>query len=210
LWRRERRDWIEQIRRGERSAWARLVREQHPRIYAMLVHLTRDRHAAEDLCQETFAAAWAGSGSFAGDCAIGTWLYRIAYRKFLDARRGRAAKSRAAQLDAEASYSPDPLAGLLIEEQQRALHDAMARIGDDAARAAIVLHYLQGLSYREMVQVTGEPVGTVKWRTKAALEQLGRLLGAAATTTRNDESTRDQRADPAAAGDAVAADTSGT
>jgi len=204
LW--QRRRWIEQVRRGDADAWAQLVRDHHGRIYAMLARLTRDRHAAEDLCQETFAAAWSGIGGFAGDCAIGTWLYRIAYRKFLDARRSvRSATANARSLSDDVSAVVlDPAANLAVEEHRRAIDEALARM-DEAERVAVVLHYLQGLNYREMADVTGEPVGTMKWRTKVALEQLAGLLGA-----KNDhEQTRNARTDPTAADDAVAADSAG-
>jgi len=43
-------------------------------------------------------------------------------------------------------------------------------------RDVIVLHYLQGLSYRELAEVLGQPTGTVKWRTREALENLRRAL----------------------------------
>ena len=43
-------------------------------------------------------------------------------------------------------------------------------------RDVIVLHYLQGLSYQELAQVLGQPTGTVKWRTREALENLRRAL----------------------------------
>ena len=48
---------------------------------------------------------------------------------------------------------------------------------DAAERAVLVLHYLQGLSYREMAAVLDEPTGTVKWRTAEALNRLRALLG---------------------------------
>jgi DNA-directed RNA polymerase specialized sigma24 family protein len=42
----------------------------------------------------------------------------------------------------------------------------------------LVLHYLQGLSYREIADVTGEPTGTVKWRIRLALDRMRTLLTA--------------------------------
>src|SRR2546429_6920258 len=80
---------IEGLRARDSKACAQLVRDHYAAIYRLLAHLTRDVHAAEDLCQETFAAGWRKIGSFAGESSIATWLHRIAYRRFLDCRRAR-------------------------------------------------------------------------------------------------------------------------
>src|SRR2546429_9654161 len=74
---------IEGLRARDSKACAQLVRDHYAAIYRLLAHLTRDVHAAEDLCQETFAAGWRKIGSFAGESSIATWLHRIAYRRFL-------------------------------------------------------------------------------------------------------------------------------
>jgi RNA polymerase sigma-70 factor (ECF subfamily) len=197
LWQRR---CADEVRRGDERAWARLVREHYPQVYRMLARLCGDAHLAEDLCQETFAAAWSHIGGFAGESAIRTWLCRIAYRKFLDARR--ACKGGSPPVGEFIRDLPDaaaPVSSLESQEQADALYSALARL-DEAARVTLVLHYMQGMSYREMESVTGEPVGTIKWRTKLALEQLGALLGA----DRGDEKARNKGASAAVAGDALA------
>ena len=203
------RPWIDGVRSGDAQAWARLVREHYARIYRLLAHLTRDRHVAEDLCQETFATAWAKIQTFAGGAAIGTWLHRIAYRNFLDARRtpqGRPPASMSIEkLPPQRPDERDPLAGLLESEQSLAMHAALERL-EEPQRIVIVLHYLQGLSYREMSAITGEPVGTIKWRTSAAIERLGILL---TNETSGDEPRRNEKSAEALNGDALAADPAG-
>jgi DNA-directed RNA polymerase specialized sigma24 family protein len=64
---------------GRREACAGLVRVHYQAVYRLLVHLTRDAHQAEDLTQETFAAAWEKIGRFQGNASLATWLHRIAY-----------------------------------------------------------------------------------------------------------------------------------
>jgi RNA polymerase sigma-70 factor, ECF subfamily len=203
------RPWIDGVRSGDAQAWARLVREHYARIYQLLAHLTPDRHAAEDLCQETFATAWAKIHTFAGGAAIGTWLHRIAYRKFLDARRASqarpAAKTTFEQLPPPRAEECDPLAGLLNSERSSAMHAALGQL-EEAQRIVIVLHYLQGLSYREMSAITGEPIGTIKWRTSAAIERLDVLL---TEETSGDEPKRNEKTAAATHGDALAADPAG-
>jgi RNA polymerase sigma-70 factor (ECF subfamily) len=203
------RPWIDGVRSGDAQAWARLVREHYARIYRLLAHLTRDRHVAEDLCQETFATAWAKIATFAGGAAIGTWLHRIAYRKFLDARRTSQGRPPASaiieQLPPPRVEERDPLAGLLASEQAVAMHAALGRL-EEPQRIVIVLHYLQGLSYREMSAITGEPVGTIKWRASAAIQRLGVLL---TEETSGNEPRRNEKSAAATHGDALAADPAG-
>ena len=63
----------------------------------------------------------------------------------------------------------------MAADEARRLYAAMNEL-EAANRALLVLHYLQGLSYREMALVLDEPSGTVKWRTSAALNCLRLLL----------------------------------
>jgi RNA polymerase sigma-70 factor, ECF subfamily len=167
------------ITAGDRDACVTLVANHHAPIYRLLARLCRDAHLAEDLTQETFAAAWANIGSFAGTSSLATWLHRIAYRKFLDSRRQGA---RAVAVDFDQAFSEvraiggDPLAAVIADEESHRLHQALDRL-PPLERDVLVLHYLQGLSYREVAQVLDEPVGTVKWRTSRALDELKNLLG---------------------------------
>lgn len=143
------------------------------------MHLTRDGIEAEDLTQETFAAAWEKIAAFEGRSAFGTWLHRIAYGKFVDARRaGRRSAALAERLKARPSPAPPcPLESAANDDETRRLYAVLEQV-DPADRVLLVLHYLQGLSYREMADVTGEPAGTIKWRTSLALGRMRTLLTA--------------------------------
>jgi RNA polymerase sigma-70 factor (ECF subfamily) len=172
---------VSDLRAGRPAAYAELVRAHYRAVYRFLVHLARDVHRAEDLTQETFAAAWEKIATFQGRAALATWLHRIAYTKFIDARRaeGRAAGLRE-RLPAPSSAPADPSDALAADDEARRLYRALDAM-DTAERTVLVLHYLQGLSYREMAAVLDEPTGTVKWRTAEALSRLRALLGEEAT-----------------------------
>jgi RNA polymerase sigma-70 factor (ECF subfamily) len=167
---------LSDLRAGQPEACAELVRDHYPAVYRFLLHLTRDVHEAEDLTQETFAAAWQKLAGFRGGATLATWLHRIAYTKFIDAHR---AGRRAAELRERLSdprFAPaDPFDVVMADDEARHLYQALDRLGVPE-RTVLVLHYLQGLSYREMADVTGEPAGTVKWRTAEALDSLRTLL----------------------------------
>lgn len=169
---------VKRILVGNHEACAELIRQYHAPIYRLLVHLSRDAHLAEDLAQETFLAAWAKIGSFNRASSLNTWLHTIAYRKFIDAHR-RHERNVTTEGDAlihrAVSNSPNPYHSALSSEETRRLYRALDCL-NPAERDIVVLHYLQGLSYEEMASVFGSPTGTLKWRTRQALENLRSVL----------------------------------
>ena len=87
-----------------------------------MAYLTRDTGLADELTQETFASAWANIDSFKGWTSPGTWLHRLAYRKFIDSTR-RLKRDAAflngleSQNEAAAEHS-DPLQVYLYQQTQ--------------------------------------------------------------------------------------------
>jgi len=163
------------VSKGDADAARAFVRAHYERIYRYLAHLCRNEATAEDLTQETFTSAWRAIGRFGGSASLATWLHRIARNAFLDHCRRRRRRPTIEAGDVERSDGHDPLADLLADEQRRRLYGAVETLAE-AERERIVLHYFQGLTYREMADVLDEPVGTVKWRTGRALKQLRVLM----------------------------------
>jgi len=175
----EDRKLLRRIQDGERAACEEFVRMYYKPIYGLLFNLSRNAAQAEDLTQETFAAAWEHIGAFDGRRPLGAWLHRIGYNKFLDAQRSQARKDSTQRLAQCArpplDLSESPVDRALGSERAEQLHDAIHRL-DSAGRDLIVMHYLQGLSFREMSEVLGEPAGTVKWRVSEALARLRQVI----------------------------------
>jgi RNA polymerase sigma-70 factor, ECF subfamily len=171
-------DLAKNILAGEHDACVELVRSYHAPIYRLLAYLCRDTHTAEDLVQETFAAAWAKIGTYNGSSSLCSWLHRIAYRKFIDAyRRKNRNMARGANWGiggAESQY-PNPQEEASDRDESEQLRRAVDGL-KPAERSIVVLHYFQGLSYQEVAEVTGEPAGTVRWRARCALENLRQEL----------------------------------
>jgi RNA polymerase sigma-70 factor (ECF subfamily) len=144
---------LNDIRTGGSEACAELVRENYQAVYRFLVHMTRDVHEAEDLTQETFAAAWERLDTFQGRATLATWLHRIAYTKFIDAQR---VERRVARLNERVrslgASLADPCDALSADDDAQSLYRALDGL-DSSERTLLVLHYLQGLSYREMASV---------------------------------------------------------
>lgn len=148
-------------------------------IYAFLFNLGFEESLAADLTQETFLSAWQGIADFRGKASLSTWLHRIAYNKFVDSKRAMERRNAGAeQLQArqrDRQEEAGPLDQLLLAERSQCLRNAIGKLdGRDAV--VIVLHYLQGLSFREMAATLDEPAGTIKWRTSRALARLRDIL----------------------------------
>ena len=169
---------LNDIRAGQRDACVDLMRSNYAQVYRFLLHLTRDVHTAEDLTQETFTTAWEKIGFFRGNATLNTWLHKIAYNKFIDGQRAlnrsavMAARVQGQQVESQ-HYTP--LDEVIKDEQARYLYIAVQSLVE-SDRVAIVLHYLQGMSFREMAGVLNEPMGTIKWRISEALNRLRLLL----------------------------------
>jgi RNA polymerase sigma-70 factor (ECF subfamily) len=176
----EERRLLERIRAGERSACEDLVCGHYEAIYRFLVYLVRDADLACDLTQETFALAWSRIADFEGRSALRTWLHRIACGTLADARRKRRRVEMLAAAGGrdrrQESAEPSPLEAVLANERTTRVDAAVAALADEADRLVVVLRYYQGLSFREVASVLGEPTGTVKWRTSRAIERLRQIL----------------------------------
>jgi RNA polymerase sigma-70 factor (ECF subfamily) len=163
------------LREGRRQAYEAVVLQNYRSIYRFMAYLTRDTSLAEELTQETFTSAWANIDSFKGRASLGTWLHRIAYRKFIDStrrlQRDTAFMNGLKPQNEAAAEASDPLYQLTADENYRLLYEAMRRL-KSSDYMVIVLHYIQGLSFREVAEVLDKPVGTVKWQTSRALTRL--------------------------------------
>ena len=177
--RREERKNLKKLRQGQREAYEAVICQHYRSIYRFMAYLTGDANLAEDLTQETFASAWANVDSFQGRASLGTWLHKIAYHKFIDSRRGLEhhatlmAELRKERNDTQ--ETSNPLHRLTTNEHTRLLYEAIHSL-ELSEYIAIVLHYIQGFSFRQMARVLDEPVGTVKWRTSRALKKLKEFL----------------------------------
>jgi RNA polymerase sigma-70 factor (ECF subfamily) len=164
---------LKALREGRREAYEDIIDAHYASIYRLLLFLTRDASLAEDMTQEVFASAWAAVQGFRGDASVKTWLRRIAYNLFLDAQRRRKREEVfAGGLRAgEPETGTDPLSRVMADEHLGRMYRAMEHL-EDQERTVLLLHYLDGLSYREMARVLEQPAGTLKWMTHQALEKL--------------------------------------
>ena len=156
----------------------RMVREHQDRIYAFALSLCGRRDEAEDVAQDAFIRAYRALERYPAqrrrELKPAAWLHRIALNVVRNRVRGR--KPHMVVLDgrlADGSRGPAELAEL---SSQRDDLRARLRALPDRYRTAVVLRYAQDLSYDEIAEATGQPLGTVKSNIHRGLQMLRREL----------------------------------
>ena len=175
--------------RGDRAAFRELVERYADGLLRYLIHMTANRDQAEDLFQETFKKVHEKAHTYRGP-VFKSWLFTIATRATIDHVRRRK-RSAMLSLDQEtdcgqesgsslsetlaSEEAPDPADELVREERRQQVREAVASL-PVKQRAALVLAYYQQLSYREVADVMGCSLGTVKTQMSRALATLARKL----------------------------------
>jgi len=179
------RELIERCRQGDLAAFEPLVEKYRERVWRLAYSYLRDREDAWDVAQEAFVRAWQALGSFRGQSAFYTWLFRIAMNVATDRMRQRAAQGRAfgtervseedrEQVMVYQSVGPDEIAARA--EQRARIQQALDTLPEHH-RTIIMLSDLEGLSYREIAEVLDIPMGTVMSRLHNARKRLRGALG---------------------------------
>jgi RNA polymerase sigma-70 factor, ECF subfamily len=165
--------------RGDRMAFAELVRRHQSKVRALLLRLCGDRSLADDLAQEVFMRAYRGLLGFEGRSSFGTWVYRISYNVYLNHRtRTRSYAMLPEDYDVRAA-APDDALSAPRADLRRDLQAAIAEL-PERYRAVIVLYYLQEVSYPEIAEILELPLGTVKTHLHRAKRILRHHMGGAA------------------------------
>jgi RNA polymerase sigma-70 factor (ECF subfamily) len=166
---------VQQAQRGDRSAFAELVRRYHLGVIGVVYRLCGDPYLAEDAAQEAFVRAWLNLNTYRPLMPWRNWLYRIAVNAALDMlRRERPTLA----LDDDSSLhgdSPDPHAALEQKEREDLVRRAILTL-PSATRVVLVLREYGGLSYREIAEALDIPLGTVMSRLNAARQHLREQL----------------------------------
>jgi RNA polymerase sigma-70 factor (ECF subfamily) len=170
---------VERVRAGDLGAFEELYRSYSPRLYSLVLRMLGHPADAEDLLQEIFLAAHRKLESYRGDAALGTWLYRLATNQCLDYLRSRAARTRqvTGTLDDEIGLAESGSHAIVERTVAKLdLERALAQL-PDGARAAFVLHDVEGLEHREVAEALGVAEGTSKSQVHKARLKLRALLG---------------------------------
>jgi len=165
---------LEEIKAGDREAFARLVDDTSGHIYRVALQILGDAQDAEDVLQETYLKAFNSLADFEGRSSLSTWLYRIAINEALMLVRKRKPQSISVD-EGLADDDPNgegmeivnwcclPEGELLSSEARRFLDQAIQNL-PDSLRVVFVMRDLEGLSIQETSQALGLSESNVKTR----------------------------------------------
>lgn len=169
-------DLIRRSQAGDERAFAALFEKYRNLVYKTAYLMLGDADEAEDVLQEVFIQVYKSLHTFQpAKAAFTTWLHRITVNRCLNRRRRR--RPHLLSLDevspsSLASGSPSPESHL---EEEDEIWQAVCRLSEKQ-RAVVTLRYYQELSYTEIAQVLGIPLGTVQSRLNRALKTLRKEL----------------------------------
>lgn len=164
---------IDALKSGDERAFAELVAYYQPRVMKIIGRYLHDHEEIQDLAQETFIKAYNALDKFRGDSKFYTWLYRIAINtaKNYVIRQQHVVPTVDIELDKD-DYSmlknvlkelANPENELLSEELQAQIYNVLDNMPDEL-KIALMLREVEGLSYDDIADVMGCPVGTIRSR----------------------------------------------
>jgi RNA polymerase sigma-70 factor (ECF subfamily) len=156
---------VTMARRGDRVAFAELVRRRELWIRALMLRCCNDRTLAEDLAQQAFVQAWQTIGQLRRASRFGPWLKRLAVNTWLQhVRKNDPLRETSDKTDA--GETKEDTASISMD-----LDRALATL-KEPVRLCIVLSYHEGMTHDEIADFTGLPVGTVKSHIRRGTKRL--------------------------------------
>lgn len=179
---------LEALLSGDAAAFERVVHQESPRLFRMIMRIVRDEDEAKSVLQETFLQAYKRLGTFRRESKFSTWLYaiglnlaRAALRKLRrfdtleenQIDRLQPSFSNGMQTDQSEAWNPQKLAEQA--ERKRIVHEAIAKLPEDY-RMVITLRDIEEMSTIEVAQVLDISEGAVRVRLHRARQAMRKLL----------------------------------
>ncbi len=199
---------IQKILAGEKAAYAGLVERHKDKALTLAMKMLRNRQDAEEALQDAFVRAFNALPRFERKSSFSTWFYRIVYNVCATAL-GRRDEQRAISIDDGetegtgmelASVEATPDVALESSEFNSVVLEEIGKL-PEAYGPTFTLFFVQDMSYDEIVEVTGLPLGTVKARLfrartmlrNALVQRLGNLEQSKTGEADHHETTRVRR-----------------
>ena len=165
---------IVQAQQGDRRAFGELVRCHREGVINVVYRMCGDANLAEDAAQEAFIRAWKHLPNYRPRSPFRNWVYRIATNAALDVLR-RERETVDVDVLPIPSSGAGPEAAVQEAEQSARVKQAVLEL-PEASRTVLVLREYEGLSYKEIADTLGIPIGTVMSRLNYARNRLRESL----------------------------------
>jgi RNA polymerase sigma-70 factor (ECF subfamily) len=177
--------WVRRALAGSEEAFAAIVKRYQRPIFSIVVRMVRDQGLAEDLTQETFVKAFRALETFDPKRSLSSWLFTIAHNTTIDWLRRKSLVTVPMETEAvderdpidtlPALDAPTPEAEAVGRDTGRVFEEELRRLRPEYAEI-LVLRFQEGLSYEEISEVTGLPMGTVKTHLFRARRELSQRM----------------------------------
>jgi RNA polymerase sigma-70 factor, ECF subfamily len=171
---------IERAKQNDTQAFEALVERHRDRVFGVALHMLRSESDAAEVTQETFLAAWKALANFRGEAEVTTWLHRIAGNfalmrlrkqkvqdKVEEPAAGPLFSDRGTLAEMVADWQPTAEGRVLDAELRRAIEQATDAL-PEAHRRVFLLRDVDGLSYEQISEITGESLSAIKSRLHRA------------------------------------------
>ncbi len=173
-------DLVRAVAQSDRSAFERLFRLYHGRVYRFSIRMLRDSQLAEEVACDTLYAVWNNASKFREQSTVSTWILGIAYRRSLkifnkDARH-TVNREPEYQMDEVIEQSPESNPEKMASDAMEIglLNKALSRLSTD--HQAVLELIALGYSGGEIASIVGCPENTVKTRTFHARRHLRNVM----------------------------------
>lgn len=174
---------------GSRAAFEKLVLRHKDRVFTTCCRILGNYEDADETAQETFVKVFRALKRFRMESAFSTWLFRIAVNTCKNRLKSAEFRNRKMRVSIHPSQNPgDEAPGMELRDQNPGPDDFLekkqkARLIQQAVdalphdqRAVIVLRDIQGFSYEDISNITGDPLGTVKSKISRARQRVRNRL----------------------------------
>ena len=178
-------DQLERLRAGDEGAWFELISAHEKRLYGYLYRLEGHAEEALELTQDVFYRAWRSISTFRAGERLAPWLYQIARNTQIERhRRKQLARFSLDEAREEGGFEissgrRSPVQAAESVDAQERVQAALLQLPPEY-REAVVLRFVEDLSYEEIAQIQGVALGTAKSRVFRAKARLSELLAGAA------------------------------
>jgi RNA polymerase sigma factor (sigma-70 family) len=166
---------LQRVGTGDETAIEALYGRYGGSCYRLARRILDDAQLAEDVVQQVFLALWQGSGYDPRRGAVSTWLLSVTHHKAIDAVRKEGTRRRRTASDQalleRAATGPGPEDEAWARWRAERTREALRTLPAEQ-REVLLLAYYGGYTQREIADMTGLPLGTVKSRTLGAMRRM--------------------------------------
>jgi RNA polymerase sigma-70 factor (ECF subfamily) len=167
---------LERVASSDREAFEILYHRYVRPVFGLALRKLGDRGQAEEVTQEAFASVWRSAESYRPERgSAGGWIYTVARNATVDRMRRNGRIDTSAELPELESPEGEPSEHAERADAAWRVHRALEELNENE-REVIQLAYWSGLSQSEVAAYLGQPLGTVKTRTRSALARLAEVL----------------------------------